>query len=127
MVDSPLKIQLLGTFEVWVNGEPIPRLRTRKGRLLFAHLILKRPSPVQRDWLAAALWPDSLEEKSGHNLRQCLNDLRQALGAEAERIQSPSRRTLLFDDAGADIDVFEFQRLLVPPHPTPADLLRAIS
>ena len=123
-----LIIQLLGAFEVWVNGVPTPRLRTRKGQSLLTHLILKHPAPVQRDWLAAVLWSDSLEEQGRLSLRQSLNDLRKALGEEGERILAPTSRTLSLDLDEAQVDVIQFmQRLFAAPHRTPSDLLSGIS
>ncbi len=127
MKNPVLKIQLLGTFAVWVNGEPIPRLRTRKGQALLAHLVLKHPAAIQRDWVAGALWPDSLEEQGRLSLRQSLNDLRKSLGEEGDRILSPSSRTLGIDLEGAQADVLEFVANAQSPAQSPTDLLRAIS
>src|SRR5207302_8267516 len=43
-----------------------------------------------------------------YNLRRNLTDLRDALGPEAHRLQTPTPRTLRLDLAGADVDVLRF-------------------
>src|SRR4029077_15739881 len=40
-----------------------------------------------------------------YNLRQCLTDLRRALGDQAERLQAPTRHTLALDLKGVEADV----------------------
>src|SRR5947209_20202980 len=103
-----LAIRLLGPFELSLDGHPLPRLRTRKGYHLLALLALRHGSVVERAWLAGTLWPDSAESLAAASLRECLKDLRRALGPEAGRLRSPSRRTLAFDLAGAAVDLIRF-------------------
>ena len=109
---------------MWVEGTPIPRLRTRKGQALLAHLLLKHPASVQRDWLAGTLWPDSPEEQSRLSLRQSLNDLRKALGSMGECIVSSTSRTLAIEIEGAEVDVLEFLECVQhPAHSLDSDML----
>src|SRR5690349_15245588 len=103
-----LSIRLFGFFEAQIAGQPLRRLRTRKGEWLLALLVLRHDRPVERDWLAGTLWPESGQEEAYANLRNALYDLRQALGPEAARLHSSSSQTLLFDLAGAFADVVVF-------------------
>src|SRR5947209_19439625 len=75
-----LTIRLFGPFEVRLNGAPLPRLRTRKGQWLLAVLTLRHGCEVDRAWLAGLLWPESSEAQALASLRNCLTDLRRALG-----------------------------------------------
>src|SRR5436190_22983403 len=116
----PLALHLFGPFEVRLHGQPLPRLRSRKGEWLLALLTLRSPASgpgtrgtrvgatVDRSWLAGTLWPDSSETAAFASLRSCLKDLRRALGAEAARLHAPTPRLLALDLAGAQADVVAF-------------------
>jgi predicted ATPase/DNA-binding SARP family transcriptional activator len=119
-----LSLDLLGPFAVSVEGHPLPRLRTRKGQWLLALLILRHPRPVERAWLAGTLWPESTEAQSLFNLRHCLNNLRQALGGQACRIHSVSKRALMLDLSGAKCDLLTFDAAL--KRGDPASLQEAV-
>jgi predicted ATPase/DNA-binding SARP family transcriptional activator/Tfp pilus assembly protein PilF len=73
-------------------------------------LALRLGHDVSREWLANSLWPGSEPEKALYNLRRCLNDLRQALGAEAETLLSPARLTIRLNREGVQVDVDSFDR-----------------
>src|SRR5207248_1808120 len=85
---SPFSIRLFGPLDVRLGEMPLPPLRSRKGFWLLALLVLRhgRPhplepvagvgTPVQREWLAETLWPDSLASEGFASLRQSLADLR---------------------------------------------------
>jgi DNA-binding SARP family transcriptional activator len=105
---APLVIRLFGSFEAWVHGEPLRRLRTRKGEWLLALLALRDGKDLERDWLAGTLWPESLNEQALLSLRKSLQDLRQALGPETHRLRAPTRPTLRLDLTGADVDALTF-------------------
>ena len=107
-MQAPLTIQLLGSFHVTVEGEPLPRLRSRKGEWLLALLVLRTDRPVRREWLAENLWPDSLPEDALTSLRQSLKDLRTALGSQAWRLRAVSGRALQLDLSGAEVDLRRF-------------------
>jgi predicted ATPase/DNA-binding SARP family transcriptional activator len=102
----PLTVYLLGSFMVWVNGVALPHVRSRKEQWLLALLALHAGGPVDRDWLADALWPDSSDPLA--NLRKSLKDLRRALGPEANRLHAPAPRSLALDLPGAEVDVLAF-------------------
>jgi predicted ATPase/DNA-binding SARP family transcriptional activator len=114
---SPLVLRLLGTFEAHVRGAPLPPLRSRKVQWLLALLTLHHPAPVPRAWLAATLWPDSLETRAFARLRESLKELRRALGPEAERLSSPSVHTLSLDLTGAEVDLLAFDAAVAQDDP----------
>ncbi len=107
----PLEIRLFGQLQVLVCGSPIPRLRSRKGLLLLAHLALRIGRPVDRKWLAAVLWPDSAESQSRASLRQTLADLRRALGSQADKLQVDGVQTLRLRNEDVYVDAIEFDAL----------------
>ena len=113
MPDPPISIaalalQLFGPMQVRVQGQLLPTLRSRTMLWLLALLTLRPNRPVEREWLSGMLWPDKDQSQALANLRPALSGLRSALGGEGERLQSPSRRTLLLDLTGADVDVLAF-------------------
>jgi predicted ATPase/DNA-binding SARP family transcriptional activator len=105
---SPLQITLFGPFSARVHGELMPPLRSCKSEWLLALLALRAGERVDRAWLSAALWPDSLAPQALANLRTCLKDLRRALGSEAWRITAPTTRVLALTLSGAAVDVALF-------------------
>src|SRR5262249_26528304 len=94
--------------EVRLGDELLPRLRSRKGLWLLALLALRAPREVERNWLAAILWPDCRDAEGRHSLRQAIYDLRVALGREACRLANAGPRALRLDLAGASVDVLTF-------------------
>lgn len=109
-VAASLQINLFGPFSAFVDGQPLPTLRSVKGQHLLALLVLRGGQAVDRAWLAQTLWPDSDIVNAQASLRQCLADLRRALGAQAARLHSPTRGTLRLDIADADIDMLAFDK-----------------
>src|SRR5215467_13882208 len=107
---KPLTIYLFGPMRVLVQGERMPPARARTVEWLLALLALRQGRAVDRAWLAGTLWPDSDEGQALRNLRNNLVHLRDALGAESVRLQSPTRSTLLFDPQGAEVDLLRFDR-----------------
>jgi DNA-binding SARP family transcriptional activator len=95
-----------------LSGEPLPRLRSRKGQWLLALLALRHDAEVSRSWLAGLLWPDSPEAQALASLRNSLMDLRRAMGPEGHRLHSPSPSTLRLRLKGAEADVVAFDEAL---------------
>lgn len=104
----PLDIRLFGPLEIRIQDRPLPKLRTRKGYWLLALLVLRHGRPVERDWIAGTLWPDSDQSQAYASLRRALTDLRQAIGADAMRLCAPTPQTLCLDLTGARVDVLDF-------------------
>jgi predicted ATPase/DNA-binding SARP family transcriptional activator len=85
-----------------------PQFRSRTGQWLLALLILHHSREVEREWLAALLWPESSAQQAAYNLRRNLTDLRRVLGPDADRLHSPTFRTLRLDLEGAEVDLIAF-------------------
>lgn len=112
MTAAPLTIHLFGPMRVLIQGEPMPRLRTRSAEWLLALLVLRHGRTLQRSWLAGTLWPDSEETQALQNLRHALLLLRKALSPQRERFQSPTRDTLTLDLSGIETDVLLFDQAI---------------
>jgi Cdc6-like AAA superfamily ATPase len=110
-----LEARLFGSFELRLDGETTSEPRAMKDRWLLALLLLANGKPIQRDLLAIMLWPfpDFDSGRAAANLRRGLWVLRQALGQQSRRIESPTPTTIAFDLTDAWIDVIEFDRALL--------------
>jgi DNA-binding SARP family transcriptional activator len=76
------RIQLCGRFVVDIDGSRIEdTLPGRKGRILFAYLVLNRGRPVPRDELLMAGWGQDAPGEAGNALSVLLSKLRHGLGA----------------------------------------------
>lgn len=95
-----------------MDGKPLPALRSRREQWLLTLLVLRQDRDTARDWLATTLWPDNDEQQALFYLRKSLSNLRQALGAGAARLLSPTPRTLRLDMAGAIADTIAFDSAL---------------
>ncbi len=107
-----LRLWLLGPLRLEVDGVEVAPPSSRRARLLLAMLALER-RPHSREALAAALWPDVLDESARVSLRTALVRLRSAIGPEADRFLDASRDRLAL--AGPDLvwtDVGELDRRL---------------
>src|SRR2546430_17671122 len=84
-----LQIRLFGPVDVRIGGDPLRRLRSRKGAWLVALLVLRHGREVSRDWLAGTLLPDSEEAQAMGHPRHGLTELRSAPGREAHPVGLP--------------------------------------
>lgn len=75
-----LRMALLGSFQVWLDGEPVTSFRSDKVRALLAYLALEADRPHTRASLCGLLWPDKSDAAALQNLSQTLRRLRDALG-----------------------------------------------
>lgn len=117
MSDFPLQLRLFGPFSATLFGEPLPRLRTRKGHWLLALLALRQDREVSREWLAGTLWPESEESQAYYNLRQCLTNLRHALGTAADSLYSPTPQRLCLSSEKVWSDIRVYNALLAKGSP----------
>jgi SARP family transcriptional regulator, regulator of embCAB operon len=77
------KIQLCGRFAVDIDGVRLePALPGRRGRVLFAYLVLHRGRPLPREELLAAGWGPDAPSQVGNALSVLLSKLRHGLGAD---------------------------------------------
>ena len=89
-IGESVRLRLLGSFELEINGKPV-RLPTRKAEGLLAYLVIHR-GVQNRERLAALFWGDSTDELARRSLRTALSALRKELGddfviADRETIQ----------------------------------------
>ena len=60
---KPFRVQCFGSFELFVNGEPVAFPRSKSKELL-AYLVDRRGSACTSAEIAAALWPDDAYDRS---------------------------------------------------------------
>ncbi len=106
-MEGSLTIDLFGPIRVLVDGEPMPRVRSRKALWLLALLALRNGRPATREWVADALWPDAEGGQGLANLRPLISELRSALGSQSGRLLV-NDRTVALDVEGATVDAVEF-------------------
>ena len=77
------RIQLCGRFVVDIDGTRIEdTLPGRRGRILFAYLVLNRGRPLPRDELLMAGWGEDAPAEARNALSVLLSKLRHGLGAD---------------------------------------------
>jgi DNA-binding SARP family transcriptional activator/predicted ATPase len=95
-----LQLQLLGHFQLLVNGEPV-RMQQPRLQSLLAYLLLHRHSSQTRQHLAFLFWPDTSEAQAHANLRKALYDLRRLIPDLDQYLrvecQDPERATIHLD------------------------------
>jgi SARP family transcriptional regulator, regulator of embCAB operon len=92
------RIQLCGRFIVDIDGSRIEdTLPGRKGRALFAYLVLNRGRPLGRDELVIAGWGDDAPAEARNALSVLLSKVRHGLGAE--RLKGRAEIELLLPQA----------------------------
>jgi DNA-binding SARP family transcriptional activator len=80
------RIQLCGRFVAVLDGARVEdSLPGRRGRLLFAYLVLNRGRPLPRDELLLAGWGEEVPAGAGNALSVLLSKLRSGLGADRLR------------------------------------------
>lgn len=107
----PLRIQLLGTFQVLQNGRSLTTFRTDKIRGLLAYLAVEADRPHRRESLATLFWPEMDSQKSLSNLRLSLHRLRQTLGDDNGVLQI-ERQSVQFDTTKTWVDVLQFTQAI---------------
>lgn len=107
-----LDISLLGGFDVRLAPGRRIVVRRQKACALLAYLAMHGNRPQARDKLVALLWSDTGEREGRLNLRQVLHTLRQALQPADPPPLIVDGATVMFDPAGADVDVVRFERLV---------------
>jgi SARP family transcriptional regulator, regulator of embCAB operon len=92
------RIQLCGRFVADIDGSRIEAaLPGRRGRILFAYLVLNRGRPLSRDELLMAGWGPDASVAAGNALSVLLSKLRHGLGAD--RLRGRSEIELLLPQA----------------------------
>jgi len=110
-----LSISLLRSFDVTLDGKPVPEFESDKVRALLAYLAVENDHPHRRETLAGLLWPDRPERNARQNLSQALYNLREVLGERESAVPllHATHQTLqLIPNENICIDVPEFVHLL---------------
>lgn len=118
---TTLRIQLLGTPQVFVDGE-VTAPERRKSLAILAYLAVTG-RVLGRDSLAALFWPDSDQTRARMSLRRALSSLNQAIGHHY--IEASQDAVELVASPALSVDVVEFRRLCAERHAA-ASLQRAI-
>jgi DNA-binding SARP family transcriptional activator len=74
-----LRLSLLGSFRITLDGQPIVGFKSARERALLAYLAVESNRPHSREKLAALLWPDWPDQSALRNLRYSLSNLRRVL------------------------------------------------
>ncbi len=103
-----VNLQILGGFQLTVDGEEFKAWRSRSMRWLLGILALHGGQAVDRSWLAGSLWPDSTEQQALANLRLNLSFLRSALGMHRAILVQTGHRLISLDSSKYCCDALQF-------------------
>src|ERR1700757_2617721 len=101
-----LSISLVGPLVIESDDCPIGKLG-RKGRALLGFLATQHGQPVSRERLADLFWPYQGSEHARHSLRNCLLELRKALGRIATTHLVTEFADCRLRDTHSDFDKFQ--------------------
>lgn len=90
-------LNLLGQFQLTVDGQPIAGLTSTKLQALIAYLAVEQEQAHSREFLAELLWPDRPSGVARQNLRQTLSRLQRALPTEIAALLTISRNKICFN------------------------------
>jgi DNA-binding SARP family transcriptional activator len=101
---TAVAIRVLGPFEVFVGGQPVPLTawRSRQARTLLKVLVARRGRPVPRTELCELLWPDDDAQRTAHRLSVLLLAVRTVLDPAR---RSPADHAIRADAAGISLDL----------------------
>jgi DNA-binding SARP family transcriptional activator len=107
-VAEPVRIELLGGFQVFANGRSPARQPTARQQELIAFLVLHaRSGPIPRQRVSGSLWPESSDVQAQTNLRRELHHLREGW-PKLDALIAAGSRTLEWREDGAVVDVVAF-------------------
>ncbi|MEM7132556.1 MAG: AAA family ATPase [Chloroflexota bacterium] len=109
--EHPLRIQLLGGFQLTWQEEPVAAFSNTRLQRLLAYLILHQAMPQSRQSLAQIFWPDSSDSQARTNLRNALHLLRTHLPQTESFIQSNNKSVSWKEGSPAQVDVLVFDML----------------
>jgi DNA-binding SARP family transcriptional activator len=108
-----LSINMLGPLVIKHNDFWLDKL-PKKARALLAFLAAQKGQAVSRERLADLLWPYQSSEQARHSLRNCLLELRKALGRDASLHLAADFANCRIQDTSVDLE--EFERLSRSQH-----------
>src|SRR6478752_3878473 len=100
-----LAISILGSLVIESGDCRLGKV-PKKARALLAFLAAQVGQPVTRERLADLLWPYQGSEQARHSLRNCLLELRKALGTGAALHLMADFVTCRIQDTVVDLDRF---------------------
>lgn len=104
---APVRLRMLGSFEVESSGEPVS-LPTRKAAAILAILSIDDERAHTRERLAALLWGDSGPEQARQSLRQSLFSIRRAFSDVPEPVVVDGDRLMIARDVvSSDVEELE--------------------
>jgi non-specific serine/threonine protein kinase len=108
-----LRVSLLGSFQVRLNGQPITQFYSQKAQLLLAYLILYRRTHP-RSVLAHLFWGEHEEARAQASLRNALYSLRKMLSGAPNQEFIVSDGTSIRFNTNTDyaLDVEQFDKTL---------------
>jgi len=101
-----LLIGLLGPLVIEYDQRRLGKL-PRKARALMAYLAAQGGRPISRERLSDLLWPYQGSDQARHSLRNCLLELRKALGASGAQYLAAEYAVCRLQDIDTDVDRFE--------------------
>src|SRR5215831_9307307 len=102
----PLTIGLLGPLVIESDDCRLGKV-PKKARALLGYLAAQGSQTVSRERLADLLWPYQGSEQARHSLRNCLLELRKALGPSTSLYLVTDFSNCRIKDVGVDLDRFE--------------------
>jgi DNA-binding SARP family transcriptional activator/TolB-like protein/Tfp pilus assembly protein PilF len=106
MVAMTLSISILGPLVIESDNRRLGKV-PKKARALLAYLAAQSGQAVSRERLADLLWPYQGSEQARHSLRNCLLELRKALGRSASIHLVTDFANCRLKDVITDLDDFE--------------------
>jgi len=116
--DHALTIRCFGEFRILIDGQPLAMARMKpRTRALLRRLSADAGSPIHREVLQDALWPDADADAAARNLHVAISSLRQALepgiarGASSLLVREGDSYRLVLPP-GSEVDLRAFDQAL---------------
>ena len=93
VAQTRLTVYVMGSFEVYINDQPVGEWGNRKARLIFKYLLMNRKQRVSKEVLMDTFWPDSDTDSARNNLNVTIYALRRTL-----QDRDPDFSHILFED-----------------------------
>lgn len=106
------RARLLGGFQLFGADNAPLKITSRRARSLLAVVCLEGETGVLRERLCGLLWSDRAEEQARASLRQCLFELKAALGELTEQLLDIGRERIAARPGVLDSDVAQIRRAL---------------
>jgi DNA-binding SARP family transcriptional activator len=110
-----LRIRMFGGLALEVDGEQLPPIASRTGRMLLAYLIGHRHTAPTRDLLAGRFWPETTETQARRRLSHALWQIQSVLGEAggiSDHIEATATTIRFVAGPNTWIDVDEFDGAL---------------